>query len=185
MSNYTSNILDTFGRATSSDMESGLGWYQDANDIAREISPSNVSAGAGVIAALSPMMSWNRNMSLARLAFENGFAKGGLYTNCNKADAILSGADPMSVLGGDKVRSFYQNILDPSGMDIVTIDRHAYDIGMGHVTGKDSKNRLSLKGIYAEFAESYREAARELNLIPSQVQAVTWVTWRRTKAMAA
>jgi hypothetical protein len=40
-----------------------------------------------------------------------------------KALLIRGGASPLDVLGGDKVRSFYKNILNPADNVTVTIDR--------------------------------------------------------------
>lgn len=37
---------------------------------------------------------------------------------------------------------------------------------------------LERRGLYETFADRYRRAARRLHVLPSQVQAVTWVAWR-------
>lgn len=171
-----SNILAVFETASPAQVESGTAWYQVAHEIAREIAPT-VEMGAGVLAALSPLLSWDRNVALGRQAFEHGEASGCLGRSCRGANAIMGGAAPLDILGGLKVRSFYANILDPSDPVPVTIDRHAYDI----VTGgrSDNAKRPTMgKRLYADLSDAYREVAVEVDMIPAQVQAVTWERWR-------
>lgn len=181
MNSIVENIVSVFDRATNAEVEDGLFWYPRANQIAREIADGDVSRGAGVIAALSPLMPWDRNVALARAAFDNGQAHGGLGRNVAKADAIIAGADPLDVLGGDKVRSFYANIVNPWG-DAVTIDRHAYDIATGVKRGNDRPNIG--KQVYREMSAAYIAAAERLSIFPLELQAVTWVTWRREHGIA-
>lgn len=173
-----SNILAVLETASPEQLDSGLNWYSDARTIAKEF-PSMVH-GAGVIAALSPMLSWKRNVILARMAFEKGIASGCLGSSCAKANLILQGHDPRTVLGGDKVTSFWHNIAFVDS-DRVTIDRHAYDIAMGL---RNSENdRPSLKGKrYEMFANAYRDAAKVAGLRPYQLQAITWEVWREQYA---
>lgn len=169
------HILAVLADATDSQMAEGLAWYGDAHAIAAEA--GDVRIGAGVIAALSPLMSWERNVELARDAFRNGHAAGALSRNVAKADAILDGADPLTVLGGDKVRSFYLNILDPFDTEPVTVDRHAYDIATGDRNAEN--DRPGIKGKrYRDLADLYRSAAAEAGIIPNQLQSITWTVWR-------
>ena len=77
-------------------------------------------------------------MDLAAIAFDTGtLGNVGLKSNVDKALAILNGAAPLDILGGDKVRTFYGNIVNPWG-EGVTIDRHAYDIVTGKQIGRAS-----------------------------------------------
>lgn len=106
----------------------------------------------------------------------------GLDGSCVKATRILAGETPLDVLGGDKVRAFYATILDPHGYDVPVIDRHAFDIAVGRVTDEKARATLSRKGEYARFGEVYIDAARSVGVSSSQMQAITWVAWRRLKA---
>lgn len=169
------NILSVFGRATPLDYVEGLTWYPRAHELAKEIAPT-LEMGAGVIAALSPMMGWERNAFLARESFATGKAFGGLGKNVAKAQAIIDGSDPLIVLGGDKVTNFYQNILT-AGNSGVTIDRHAYDIALNKVHGKE-KRRIG-KRVYREFSEAYVEAAKHIDILPAELQSITWLVWRK------
>lgn len=177
------NVLAVFGAATADQIREGLAWYLDAHNFATILDPSNVSRAAGIIAALSPMMGWEANKVQAGRVFErNGDASGlGLSRNCAKAAAIYNGAEPLSVLGGDKVRAFYSTILDPHGYSIPVIDRHAFDIAVGRVTDEKARGTLSRKGEYDRFGEVYIDAAKVAGVSSSQMQAITWVAWRAMK----
>lgn len=169
------NILEVLGQATAEQHTTGLDWYREAHDVAAEY--GDVRAGAGVLAAVSPMLSWERNVIVARNAFAEGHVTGVLSRNAAKGNAILAGADPLDVLGGDKVRSFYMNILNPEGTDAVTVDRHAYDVATGVRIAENNRPKLSKKH-YNAIADEYRRAAAIVGLAPSQVQAITWTVWR-------
>lgn len=178
-----SNVLDVFSTADPETMVEGLEWYNDAHAFAKYLSPYKISKGAGVIAALSPMMGWESNKKQALRAFLNGTADGlGLIRNCAKAERILYGADPLTVLSGNKVRAFYSTILDPNGFAIPVIDRHAFDIAVGRVTDDATRSILSKRGIYEDFGAAYVAAAKAAGVSAPQMQAVTWVAWRKAKA---
>jgi hypothetical protein len=134
-----------------------------------------VLAGAGVLAALSPQKAWQYNVRLAGEAFANGEARGHVKDACRKAERIMSGEHPLEVLPTDsKTWNFFRCIADPDDREAVVVDRHAHDIAVGIVFGDDDRG-LGAKGRYALLALAYRVAARELDEIPSVVQAVTWV----------
>ena len=177
---YTDNIMATLKRATASEIDHGASWYPLARDIASEC-PMGVEAGAGIIAVLSPMQRWDRNVMLARQAWENGTLDGGaLGGSVLKANRILSGEDVYSVVSGQKVTSFFTNILNPEG-EHVTIDRHAHDIAMGKVY--TDKTRKIGKRIYSDMSDAYREVADIVGISAPGIQAITWVTWRRIKGV--
>lgn len=178
----TANVLSVYERATADHVREGLSWYLDAHKVAKRLSRHKISRGAGVIAALSPMMEWEQNKRAAEIAFAEGTAMGlGLDGNCVKATRILHGENPLDVLGGDKVRAFYQTILDPSTFAIPVIDRHAFDIAIGKVTDDAAKKVLKRKGVYQEFGNVYVLAAKRAGIGAPQMQAITWVAWRDFK----
>jgi hypothetical protein len=174
----TANVLRVWRSATPEQHAQGTSWYAHAHGAAASLDPDPKRA-AGVIAALSPRNSWPRNLELAARAYSNNNASGTLGRSCQQANDILAGADPLDVLGGPKVRAFYQCIVD-SGTQAVCIDRHSTDVAVG--------TRLSLvqrEGIvlhranrYEQFADVYRRAAKRMGVSAPVMQAVTWVTWR-------
>lgn len=182
-------VLEVFALATLSELDYGKEWYRTAHALAQRLSPHNPSEAAGVIAALSPMMDWERNMMLAIRAYADGEASGALYSNVNKANQIMAGADPLEILGGKKVLNFFAAIANPESDTAVCIDRHAFDVAMGRVTNDKTRGALSRKGVYEEFQDAYRRAAHTLTIregvhyTPAMVQSITWCVWRRLKGL--
>lgn len=182
MTPTTKNVLAVYDSATADQVREGLSWYLDAHRFARSLDRRNPARAAGVIAALSPMMGWDANKRQAAIAFEEGTAMGlGLDNNCVKATRILHGENPLDVLGGRKVVSFYNTILDPLGFTIPVIDRHAFDIAIGKVTDDAAKSILGRKGMYDAFGKVYVNAAKRAGISAPQMQAITWVAWRVMK----
>lgn len=192
------NILSTYLLANDQDRTEGLYWYQHANEIAAELGKRfgfSIQQVAGVIAALSPGNPWGRNLLDTELVLE-AYAKGirgkrlpnvGVYGwgNVRKAERILAGENaPFEVLGGQKTVSFYFNITEPNTSNAVTIDRHAKSLAYG--IGSKRKGYASSeafanvsKAEYPWLAKHYRNIAERLDIVPSQLQAITWVTWKR------
>ena len=141
-----------------------------------------------MVAALSPGNVWERNLEHARLLI-NDFKAGlrgtdlplvGSYGKANqvKSERILLGEDPRDVLGGLKVRAFYECLLNPwnPADSAVCIDRHAKSVAVGYpVADKDSTVTPKQYGL---IAAAYRTVANELQVAAHVVQAVTWVAWR-------
>lgn len=179
----TANVLAVYSRASVAQITSGMNWYSDAHNFALSLD-ADIRKGAGVIAALSVMNHWNTNKDAATKAFANGTAFG-THTVPNevKADAILAGADPLDILGGNKVRAFYATIVDPTGHSIPVIDRHAFDVAVGKVCTDKERGILSRKGVFAEFGQAYIDAAVIAGIGAPQMQAITWETWRDEKGI--
>ena len=123
------------------------------------------------------------------------------YVNMGKAMHMLRGhGDPHHVIGGHKVRSFFNNLIDPHGEqqhgDSVTTDRHHFGVLAGAFLGSDAAARIfgqnertgtNTKGSYALTASATREAHRRLqeageipkDWTPSHLQAGLWGPHRR------
>lgn len=186
------NVLAVYNGASAHAMREGLSWYLDAHNYANLLSANyevSVAQAAGIIAALSPMNGWENNKrKAAQLISQNNGEGCGLFRNVAKAEAILYAGwdcDPLDILGGDKVRAFYQTILDPTGDIDPVIDRHAFDIAVGERTDEKRRGILSRKGVYADFAHVYREAALSVGIGAAQMQAITWVAWREALGITA
>lgn len=185
---YRANIIAEFIKADSAQIEAGIEWYARAHRLALELDPTNVSRAAGVIAAMSPLMSWPQNVKVARNMYA-GLPVKGLSRNVAKAYAIFSGAEPLDILGGDKVRSFYMTILDPTISDSVVIDRHAAAIAVGHILSDAERGRVITKKGYKVISEAYKDAAAIISgewrrVSPAELQAIVWTSWREREAMA-
>lgn len=129
-------------------------------------------------------------------------------SNAVKALEANGNRDVISAAMGNahKVRSFYNNILDPhSANGDVTIDTHAvgaallrqvsgahasvmHNFGNAPMQAAKPKGweaaansiKTGLSGTYAVYAQAYREAARELGIQPRQLQSAVWVVKRET-----
>jgi len=179
----TSNILAVLGQATVAELDEGLNWYREAHALAHRLDPTSPEHAAGVIAAMSPITPWERNVHLALRAYEDGEASGTLGRNVEKANRILRGEHPLDVLSGDKVRAFFACIAYPETADTVCIDRHAFDIAHGRITNDPTRGALSRKGAYAAVARAYVRAGEAAGYSAPAVQAITWTTWRRLKGL--
>jgi len=185
-------ILAVFFQASASERHEGLTWYGRAQQVARYIADQYLDGrfdiAAGVIAALSPNNRWERNVKDAEAlvkAFScdddcNALKVSTFGKNKEKALRILKGEAPLDILGGLKVRAFYECII---GENSVCVDGHAYSIWLGYRVPTTKTPSISEK-LYDQIAGDYRLATEQINLItgefylPSQVQAITWIVWR-------
>jgi hypothetical protein len=179
----------------------GKAWYPNANRIAADLGKKyGVPArrAAAVIAALSPRMSWDRNVQIAG-AVLNAYAKDpnvtvdhfrgkipALPVNLEMALKMARGADPRTALTGAKRRAFYANIVAPNVKGPVTVDGHMAQMMLSKLSTKDvavitghqqAKAKVSTEDIYALMGDLIREQAQAVGVSPEEYQAVTWVEY--------
>lgn len=178
------NILKVYNQA--SDKTSSTNWYVEANVYAQNLATKyNVplSVTCGVIASLSPLKSWSENKRIANSFLHNGK---GEHTKCfiDKARQIkLSNGDVetiASILNGNKIISFFINILEPHQQNFVTIDRHALSIALGRNILENEGKGITLKQ-YEFFVSAYNVAGTKAKISPVLMQSITWVTWKELK----
>lgn len=170
---HVQNILEVFNSATTEELRHGLRWYAQCHDDCRRLD-KNVRRSAAVVAALSPLLAWGRNLEAAADVYAGRVPYAVLGRNVAKAQAIRNGASIAQTLKGNKVTNFWRCIVDPTNDTAVCVDRHAYSIWQG-VFEPQTPN---LDRIYDQIATDYREAAKRAGILPLQMQAVTWVVWR-------
>lgn len=181
-------VLD---RATPNERAEGLVWYDVANTFAQGLAEKyqlTVTTAVGIIAALSPNVSWESNQIMAENVCQQRKVIGNAYpANISKARSIFYGGDPRDVLyrkkaTGKKVRAFFECIENPHSTSSVCIDRHAFDIANGSVSDdRERSNTLRRVGVYESYRDAYQNVANDVGLAPCQVQAITWVVWRNMK----
>jgi hypothetical protein len=171
-------------------------WYWDNHWKGREIATSSrinwqefhhcmlpLSKVLGVISSLSPRTNWNDNLKLAETHLKTGDC-GTIGQFKDKARRILfsDGYDDtiLSILNGNKIKSFYMNLMYPDEKEFVTIDRHAISIVLGREA--TNKERSLTDKQYQFFSECYKEVARELDILPNFLQSITWQAWKRIKS---
>lgn len=110
--------------------------------------------------------------------------------NVTKAIHLLRGANPdgpmpgakgkdSKLVGGIKVRSFSNNINDPSNSKSVTIDTHMINgvLNQKKKTGIEEEVFRSA-GKYDTFKDAISAVAKERGIAPNQAQAIAWTAWR-------
>lgn len=190
--NYVENILEVYEQATDAEYLDGLAWYCVAKAEAQSIADDcelPLHIVVGVIAALSPTNKWERNIADAYKMCET-FVQGGYCEDVvvctykamrDKAWSILvempeHGLCVAEILKGPKITDFFWCILGE--VDVCVIDGHAWCIAnadrrtMQEVPNIGKKLREDLQNAYAT-------ASEEKGLTAYQMQAITWVTWKR------
>lgn len=174
------NLRKLYAIATQDQKNAGFLWYPEAYAIAAEVCPADPIRGAGILAALSPQKTWNQNVHLARTAAASGYAIGHWGAQNRKAQFILDGGDPRECLNGPKERAFFECIAAPwTDSGFVCLDRHAINAWHGYLCEDDARKRFAgSKRNYALVSADFVAVARELSILPHQLQAVLWVVWR-------
>jgi hypothetical protein len=188
-----SHILAVYFTASLAEREEGLDWYARASRIAGQLAEEyelTSEVTAAVIALLSPNNKWHRNVIDAE-ALIKAWATG---QNCDqvkvctygpnkeKAIRVLEGESVDQVVSGRKVSAFFRCIVGCP--DSVCIDGHAYNVWRGEQSALNEVPSISEKN-YNLICNDYISATKKINLIDkrhhllaSEVQAITWVTWR-------
>lgn len=193
------NVLGVQSVSTREDQREGLAWYPNARNVAEKVVDSagiSLPKAVGLLAALSPNNRWERN-KLDAHAIAQAWQSGGhgdaekikvatFGRNKEKALAILSldakssfaaqDSAVKAILSGRKVTAFYNCIL---GRDAVCIDGHAYAIWRGEDISTTQTPSIGVR-LYAQIEQDYRTAAAVIGIPARVLQAITWVTWRRT-----
>ncbi len=187
------NIKAIHALASAAEVADGMAWYGIAKSIATVIAGDygiHEAEAIGVLAALSPRNKWSRNVVDCEAlvsAYVAGGADQALETKvctfgANKAKAVrildagvITDADVVAILSGPKLSEFYNCI---RGISDVCIDGHAWCIWQGSRVTLADVPRISVK-LRKEIKADYAQAAADLGLRASELQAITWVTWRR------
>lgn len=179
------NIFTMYDKSLPSERIAGMNWYANAHADARELH-GNVETSSAIIAALSPGLRWERNIEAARRVIE-GESLDGLgvrwYDGVWKAIDILHGVSPIVRLRGNKVRAFWQCLLDPFNRTHVCVDGHAYNIYRGRRGNLMDVPAMNDK-LYHKIAGAYCKAAAAIGILPLQLQAITWCAYRRLNNIA-
>lgn len=168
-------LVRHFNNATPRDIRQGETWYDSAREIAEALAagtPYTVKQTAYVIAALSPNVAWDENITSATLAVEGHKAgtrwelwRGAGYdTNKRKASDILDGNT--DALRGPKVTNFANGILGDT--EACTID-----LWMLRSIGVDETLNVTPKRWQAINA-AIREAAAKCGYNTCTFQAIVW-----------
>ena len=195
------NIIACRRRAKPQDVAQGIAWYAEAYEECRTMADKHdlpIHVVVGVVAALSPNNRWTTNVSNAADLIQAWRERRPMDSvsvctySAMKRKAwsildILPCQDEVKViLNGRKIVCFYENIM---GEDTCTIDGHARNIAYNErVNLTDNKTNIGVRE-YANLQEAYRQAAKRCTVNGRkfkayELQAVTWVTWRKQHGIA-
>jgi len=194
----TRHIASILGLASQADLQAGIEWYARAERLGHRLATAyccTFEQAVGVIAALSPNNRWLRNCADAEsmikawaVGVDPETVKVCTYGAMrSKAAQILALASPdretiTGILNGRKITAFFLSIT--GAPDAVCVDGHAYAIWVGERIPTTQTPSIGVK-LYADIARAYVLVAKRSasvcgeQLTPAQVQAVTWVTYRR------
>ena len=188
----TKNIIAIYKLAKPSEIKHGLTWYVNANSDCKEIAEKlelPLHIVIGVVSALSPNNKWERNIINANdlcTAFINGQDMDSIKVSTyhkmkQKAWSILQSMpsydETIDILNGKKIVSFFRNI---SGDETdITIDGHARNIYYNDKQGLTTPNTNIKKNEYKDIQKAYLRASKKLGIKAYELQAITWVVWRR------
>lgn len=191
MNTFAANILAVYDTATNSELRHGLTWYEQAKQEAQAIADTTelpLRVVVGVIAALSPTNLWEQNLKDAALFCET-FVNGGYYSDVKAStykkmwekawtilEAVPADDDAVAViLNGPKITDFFWCIM---GYNVCVIDGHAWGIAYNDRRVMQEVPNIGKK-LRIELQEAYKEAGAQVGFTAYQMQAITWVAWRR------
>jgi hypothetical protein len=182
------NILKVWEQADTVDLREGMQAYYRYRTTMKNIASHfgfSLESVVGCFCALSPNNDYVGNLR-SLITLLKGCKAGedvdkltvSTYNACKlRAWRCLGGEDFMSFTTGPKTRAFYSNILNPEDISYVTIDGHMYSLWAG--------KRMTMKAIayerfnYKKVELDFKRVAFKLTLIPCQLQAILWFTWKR------
>ncbi len=168
-------LVRIFETASCVALEDGGLWYPRAEDVIADLSREFAIGRpriAAVVAVLSPRQRWRKNIAGARAALEGeAWRAAGYDVNRDKARALIAGAPLESIIGGEKVTSFWANLI--GSRTAVTVDVWAQRAALGYFHRHQPKT-----GRYARLVEAYRAAATKVGVPPREFQAIIWLATR-------
>jgi hypothetical protein len=182
------NLKIVYEKAAPHDIRTAEKAFWKYQQLVGEIAQShgfNTRVGAGVFAALSPNNDYHGNLRdahklIAAAAKHQSIESFSVSTwghNKRKAWSIVHGTDPLEAIIANKTRNFFINIVDPTDPEAVTVDGHMFNMWKGRRTNLVAMT--ARYGLYETVAAGVRELATQKGFIPSQMQGILWLTWRR------
>ena len=200
------NIKGVYYLSKAYEKKHGEIWYKVANKscsaIAKKVGMHSAIV-VGVLSALSPNNKWERNVIDAEnmcIAYKSDIPLDDVKVctyNANKQKAIkILGildkgsmdleSDIRDILNGNKVKAFFDCIHSyETNKSTVCIDGHAKAIYIGEKFALSSNSSNVTNKQYRVISQTYIDATKEINqaegtsYLPYQIQAITWVAWRR------
>ncbi len=176
-SRHISQIRKFYREAHTITQQHGRIWYQREHDYALWLAqrtghtPRIVCA---CLAVLSPRCQWTRVKGACGQLLSGDVPSGIFGRNLAKAKTILTSrhSDLIDPRQAPKTWAFWQNLWRPYNHYPVTLDSWMFQAhGLPAKTGLCTYNAL---------ADAYRTVARDLELVPNQLQAIVWLHVKET-----
>jgi len=185
---HAMNLARVLDKADAIDRESGIFSYQKYNLIMGRIAEKfgySIETVTAVFVSLSPNNDYMNNLRSAVTLIDGHSKKISKYrlsvsafNHCKeRAWNFLEGANFLEETKGPKIKSFYQNIVDPTNPEPVTVDGHIVSAWHGKHIGMKAAAVGNFP--YKEIAADIRALAALMRLVPCQVQGIIWFTWKR------
>lgn len=191
MTNYVENILACFEQVTDQELHHGKTWYATAKDNCQAMAdlyelPLHIVVG--VVAALSPTNRWERNLvdanNMLKVFVDGGYVEDTAPCTYkamrDKAWSILEQMpsdewDVEIILKGPKITDFFWCIMR---YNVCVIDGHAWCIANADRRTMQEVPNIGKK-LRNELQRAYMLAAKQHNMAAYEMQAATWVAWKR------
>ena len=180
----TCNIKRWTAKLQDHHWQAGKAWYKHANQLCQSLRDETgleLRNVCGVLAALSPQVSWDVNIRSCESIVRTGKIDKtytGYKANVEKAYNCLTG-DPLEILGGLKVLAFYHNILDPIASNDVTVDTHIGRVLFDKMSLESNEvSYLFSKRGNLEAQEAIQRESKRYRVRPHVLQAALWVCVR-------
>jgi hypothetical protein len=136
-----------------------------------------VNQAAAIIAVLSPRNKWARNVrdAIGLCKYGTEYKTSTFGRNTGKALNIIEGKPVCDYVKGNKVEAFHKLIVNPLDSNTVCVDTWAIALALNI---KPSEVGTLTDKNYSDLSLCYVNVAREVNITPWQMQAVTWL-WIR------
>lgn len=189
VSTLKARLKSFYKLATPEEQLAGRNWYREMYNWVEAVAEArdmDVMQACGIFAALSPQMSVDRNKALFMQYVKTGAAShyGVLIDKCQQIENADTAQEIEDILNGNKIASFFRNIWDYEAYGKVTIDRHALATMLqtpATVKPLDDGQYSMTNKQYSQFEAIYQSIADEVGILPHQLQAVLWDTYRRLR----
>ena len=167
-------------QGTPEEYDQGMFWYAEANAFCEIIATElgfTLEDVAQCVAILSPQQSWDTNKRNAVLIATTLDWRIHIFaTKEQKVNAVLALDGKYRIPEtAIKTFSFADNIANPESLR-VTVDRHAMGVALND---REAERVKITPKRYREIERAYQTVARRHGAMPYQIQARTWLTYKR------
>ena len=189
------NIRKVADQATPEEVLEGKFWYpqayQDCLRVAEEYEVP-VELVVDIISVTSPTIRWERNITLSGAMLKTHregrlteFIGDGYQRNIEKAKEMIwrffEFGEWGGILSGPKVTSFANCILHYSRPQLPVVDVRAFSIAAGKRYTVQTMPSVNSNRLWI-IRRAFTEVAESRGFLPQELQAITWLTWRRLVA---